>query len=926
MKYISHQISAVLFTFLIWMLAAENIHAQENQTDTDSCMVNFGYNYSLPEWMVTRSVTTIGTSDLDKSVSSNFGTKLPGRLAGLTATQTNNEPGVESVSLYSRGIGTFGSGRSLLVVVDGFESFYDQLLPEEIETISLLKDAAAVSMYGMRGANGVLLITTKRGKEGPLKINFSAQTGLETPQRLPDFLGSYDYARLYNEALSNDGLPRLYSESDLSAYQSGNDPYFYPDVNWHDQLLRNFAPASKANLTVSGGQKGVRYFVMLGYSYRSGILKKTANETDFSSNSNNGQFNIRSNVDIDLSKRLVASVNMGFSLSNKENPAADYASTLLSRISLVPPNAFPVINPNGTYGGNSLYTNPWGDMLETGSYTSNYRTSQSAIRLTHQLDMIAEGLSVSVAASFINFFRGFSSKSRTYDRYAMVKDVSGNIDYRQFGEPTSLSSVENQFGQWRSAGFQAFLNYQKNTGNNLIDVSFGYDMNNSALVGERSDFRHLGVNGRIAYAHQMKYIGEISLGYYGSNGFREGERFGLFPAVSIGWLVSNEDFLKSNAVVDYLKLKASFGISGNNAVGSQRFMYNQYYVAQGSYIFGSQAVQGYNETTIANPGLTWEKKREINFGFDASFINCLNFNFDLFWQNRYDILASPESMIPEFVGMRTPQLNVGKVDNRGFEALLGYQSKQKGDLSFFADLNVWYARNKITSIPETRKLDEYQLQEGRRVGQPFLLQDIGFFRNESDVANSPFQNFASVQAGDIKYKDQNNDGIVDDRDYYPIGYTSIPELTFGLTAGAQYKNVYLNVFFQGVTNRTVYLSGSDFYAFQNNGKISSIALDRWTSDTHESAKYPRLSSQNNINNFLGSSFWQRDGSFIKLRNIEFGYHFPSSITRKIGLEGATVFINGTNLHTWDYVKIADPEILSGYPAMRAFNLGVKINL
>ena len=924
MKFISHQICVVLFFFLTGMSSFGEIIAQD--IPTDSVIVNLGYNYSIPEWMVTRSVSTIDASQLDKSVSTNFGAKLHGRLPGLTVSQTNNEPGLETLSLYSRGVGTFGPGRNILILVDGFESFYDQLIPEEIETVTLLKDAAAASMYGMRGANGVLLITTKRGKEGPLKINFSAQTGFESPQRLPDFLGSYDYATLYNEALRNDGLPSLYSSSDLSAYQSGSDPYFYPDVNWHEQLLRKAAQASKANLSFSGGQNNVRYFVLLNYLNRSGIYKKTADETDFSINSNYSQFIIRSNVDIDITKRLVVSANVGFSLANKSNPAAFNTNTIFNRMSLIAPNAFPVYNPDETYGGNALYTNPLGDILETGFFTSNYRTSQSALKLTHQLDMIAEGLSISAAASFNNTFRGYSSKSRTYERFSISRTPSGDVEYRKFGEPSSLVSSENQYDQWRNTTFQTSLIYRNNLGNGLIDAALGYDMSAYTLMGENTDFKHLGINGRIAYALQQKYIGELSFGYYGSNGYRKGERFGLFPGGSIGWIVSNEDFLKSNQVVNYLKLKASFGISGNNALNSPRFMYDQYYSSQGSYLFGTTSVTGYAETNIANPGLTWEKKKEINFGLDASFINCLNFNFDVFYQNRYDILALPESMIPQFGGMLTSQINVGKVDNKGFESSIGYKSMKSGDFNFFADLNIWFARNKITNIPEMQKQDQYQLSQGRRVDQPFLLQDLGFFRNESDVANAPFQIFDVVQAGDIKYKDQNNDGFVDERDFYPIGYTNLPELTLGLNVGVQYKKLYLNAFFHSVTNRSVYLSGSNFYAFQNDAKISSIALKRWTSDTHESASYPRLSSVNNMNNYQQSSFWQRDGSFVRCRNIELGYQLPDLFIKKMGITEATIFINGANIFTLDYVKIADPEILTGYPAMRSFNIGAKIQL
>lgn len=923
MKHKSYKFRHILLFFIIWMTTVMVTRSQESKTD--SSIVNFGYNYSMPEWMVTRSISTISSDNLDNSVTSHLGTKLLGRVPGLTVSQTSNEPGLESISLFSRGIGTFGLGRDMLIIVDGFECAYDQLIPEEIETISLLKDASATSMYGMRGANGVLFITTKKGKAGPLEVNVSAQTGFESPQRLPDFLNSYDYARLYNEALINDGLPAQYTNSDLEAYQSGSDPYLYPDVNWYNELLRNVAPVSKYNVTFTGGRQDFRYFVLLGYLNRSGIYKKTADKTDFSSNSDYNRFNIRSNVEIDLSNRLTAMINLGASIANKKNPAGYNTANIFNMMSMIPPNAFPVYNPNRSYGGNSLFTNPWGDMLETGSYGTNSRTFQSMIKLRYDLDMITDGLSIFAAASFNDRFTSYSSKSRTYSRYTLTNDGSGNIEYRQFGEPTSLSASESQFNQWRNAGFQSYLNYQNNFGNNVIESSLGYDMNSNTLQDERTNFKHLGVNGRFSYARDTKYIGEISLGYYGSNGYKRGKRFGFFPGMSIGWIASNESFLKNNSVIDYLKLKASIGVSGNNALGNQRFMYDQYYSASGAYIYGNTSIQGYRESTIANPDLTWEKKKEINIGFNSKFINTIDFNFDVFWQNRYDILASPESMIPQFAGMWTPQLNVGKVNNKGFEAQIGYNGKNSKDLTYFAELNIWYAKNKITNIPEAIKQDQYQFREGRPVDQPFLLQYTGFFENESDVNNSPYQIFDVVQPGDLKYKDQNDDGVVDELDTYPIGYTNIPELTMGLNLGLQYKYVYINAFLQGVMNRSVYLSGSNFHAFQNDGKISSMALNRWTSATHASADYPRLSSQNNSNNYRYSTFWQRDGSFLSLRNIEIGYNIPNKLINKIGIGEATLFINGINLFKFDHVKVADPEILAGYPAMSQYNLGVKIN-
>jgi len=923
MKYISAIYYVILL--LTCMLTVGIANAQDIQSD--SSIVNFGYNYTLPEWMTTRSISTTDASTLDKSVTTNFGTKLNGRVSGLTVSQSNNESGLETHNLFSRGVGTFGVGRNVLVVVDGFESTYDQLIPDEIESVTLLKDAASTTMYGMKGANGVLLITTKRGKEGPLKVSFSAQTGFESPLKLPDFLGSYDYAILYNEGLNNDGLPNLYTDYELNAYQTGSDPYLYPNVNWYNEILRKSAPTSNINLTFSGGKSNVRYFVLLNYKNREGIYKKTAKESEFSINSSNPQFNVRTNVDINLTKKLLINLTMGFALANKSNPAANNTSSIFNRMSLIAPNAFPVYNPNGSYGGNALYSNPWADILETGFYTSNYRTSLTSVKLTQLLDVIADGLSISAAASVNNTFRGYSNKVRTYDRYAIITDETGTIDYLKFGQPTTLSAQEWDFDQWRNSSFQTSLNYNKSFDNNIADASLGYDMTSYTRENRHTPFRHLGVNGRLSYAHQMKYLGELSFGYYGSNGYMKGKRFGLFPAISAGWIISNEDFMEDNKVVNFLKLRTSYGISGNNAISDGAiFRYEQYYHGEGQYIYGSSNMWGYAESNIANPNLSWEKKKEINVGLDATFINRINLNIDIFSQNRYDILTVPQNYVPSFAGMLLLEQNVGKVDNKGFEATIGYKSDENNDFSLLADLSVWFAKNKITSIPESIKQYEYQSRQGKRVDQPFLLQDLGFFKNESEVTSSAFQIYDAIQPGDIKYKDQNNDNIIDSRDFYPIGYTNIPELSFGWNNGIKYKDLYLNVFLQGVTNRSVYLSGTNFYAFQNDAKVTSEALNRWTIDNQESATYPRLSSRNNMNNYQGSSFWQRDGSFIRLKNVELGYNLSNTLARKIDISRATIFISGTNLLTFDYVKIADPEILSGYPNMRTFNIGVKVEL
>ena len=887
---------------------------------------HLGYDYSLPAWMLSRPISTIESDDFDHSIYTSFGNRLEGHLPGLTVLQSNNEPGLDSPTLYSRGVGTFGAKKNPLIIVDGFESFYEQLVPEEIESVTLLKDAAAATMYGMRGANGVLLITTKRGKKGPLKVEFTMQTGFDKPYRLPDFLGSYDYARLHNEARGNDGLSPLYTEDDLQLYQSGNDPYFHPNVNWNNELLRSSAPVSKFNLTFSGGQNNVRYFVLLGIIRREGLYKETDKMSEFSINSEFTRYNVRSNVDLDITDKLTANLNLGFTVADKQNPGDYSTNSIFNLMSTVPPNAFPVHNPNGTYGGNALYTNPWGNLVESGYFTTNYRTSQTSLKLTQQLDMLTDGLSVSAAISFNNYFRGYSSKSRSYQRYSISKDSQENILYQKFGEKTSLKASEDMYDHWRNITFQSYLTYKKTFEDHQFDAALGYDLNTYTNKGEANDFKHLGGNGRLSYVYQKKYIGELSFGYYGSNGYQKNKRFGLFPGMSLGWIVSNENFWKENSAINYFQLRTSYGISGSNAIDSKRFMYDQYFSGEGSYIYGTSSIDGLAESQIANPNLTWEKKKEWNIGFEAQLFRNLSLKFDYFNQLRYDILTQPQNLMPQFAGVLLPQWNVGEVKNKGFEAQIGYKNQISKNFSFFADLSVWYAKNEITRIPEILKQDEYQQLEGRLINQPFLLEAVGFFQNDAEIEDSPVQIFDVVRPGDIKYKDQNSDGIIDQRDFYPIGYTDVPEFNTGLNAGIEFKNIYLDLFFHGVTNRSVYLSGKKFHAFQNDGKISSIALGRWTETNGESATYPRLSSQNNMNNFQPSSFWQRDGSFIRLRNAELGYILPKSLTEKIGIPEAKIFINGTNIFTIDRVDVADPEILTGYPATKTFSIGAKIQL
>lgn len=887
--------------------------------------IDIGYG-SQPEWMLTGAVSHINGDDLSKSFSANLGYSMKASLSGLSVLGGGGEPGLQSVNFYIRGLNTFGNGKSILVLVDGIEFPVEHLDPNEIQSVVVLKDAAATAIYGSKGANGVLLITTKRGNPEALKISLNTQYGFSSPIHLPRFLNSYDYATLYNEALINDGNPAMYSSQELEAYKNGSNPYLYPDVDWYAQVLRNYVPMSKYNLNFSGGNRNVRYFVFLGLLDEEGLYKKTRDIGDYSTNSKYRKFNYRSNVDIAISNRLSAHLTFGGMVEDKSNPSNLNTTDIFRTMSLLPPNSFPVYNPDGSYGGSNLYSNPWGDLLERGMYTSNGRVFQSSFMLTEQLDMITKGLSISGQLSFNSTFNDLSSKWRNYQSYIYSVDNEGNDIYTKIGENTSLAASEGQSNQWRSTILRAFMNYNRSFGTSEVEGVMMFNSSNYTLGVGGLPFYDKGLFGRISYALDKKYIAEFSFGYNASDNFPKGHQWGFFPAVSAGWVASNEEFLKHVDILDYLKIRVSYGLTGNDNIGGSRWMFRDIWGGAGSYFFGlgNTNTTSTGITSYANPTVTWEKQNQLNIGLETSLLKHIDFQADVFYQKRRDILAKPYNVLPGFLGITYPDLNVGSSENKGFESILSYNSGQSGPFQYHVRFMLWYSRNKIIDNAEGIQLDEYLYRSGRPINQPFVLEAIGFFRDQADIDNSPVQVFAEVRPGDIKYKDQNGDGVVDNFDFYPLGYSNLPDLTTGLNAGINYRNFDLDLLFQGAANRTIYLSGAYFEAFQNNGKVSEVALGRWTEATKNEATYPRLSSENNINNYQPSSFWQRNGNYLDLRYVELGYTFPSLLVNKAGIENLRVFLNGTNLFSVDKLTAAERNSAVYYPSLRTYSIGLNL--
>lgn len=885
-----------------------------------------------PKWMTTGAVSSVKGNEL-KSFVPNIANMLNGQIPGLVVQQWGCEPGADSPAMNARGVNTYGSGTGLFIVIDGFQSteaYFQQLTPQEIESITLLKDASATAIYGSKGANGVLLITTKRGTSDKIKINFSIQSGSQQPLRLPEFLGAYDYATLYNEALVNDGKSPFYTPMDLEAYKTGNDPIFHPDVDWYGTILRKAAPITNYNFTASGSNEYFRYFVLLNVLDDRSLYRKAGNVSDFSKNGTYTRYNFRTNIDVKLSKRLQGAVTLGGTIEDKTNPGtSENTSGMFDLMSSIAPNAFPVYVSTGMYGGNSMYSNPLGDLMQTGYTSYNGRSLQAIFQLKGDLGFITPGLSVNGAVGFNTYFKSYSKKSRQYARYSVDRDNADEIIYTTYGQNTSLAGDESSSSQWRDYSLQASLNYNRTfNGLHNIDAIYLGSYNDYVVTGTDLSYKNIAMGGRVTYSYDKRYIGEFSFGYNGTENFPKGHRFGFFPAGSLGWILSNEAFLKGNPILNYLKLRASYGIVGNDNIGGIRYMFDQYYDGYGYHLGNSNNVQdGLVQGKLANPDVTWEKEKKFNVGFEATLVNKIDVSFDYFIQKRSNILSQPYRTVPDYLGISRPDINIGKVGNKGLETSIRYNGIGKKDLTYFVETSLWYAKNKVVYNAEAIQENEYLYGTGRIVGQPFVLEAIGFFKDEDDILKSPTQTFTDVRPGDIKYKDQNKDGKIDSNDYYPIGYTSMPQITLGLHGGITFKGFDMDIFFQGAANRTVYCGGKYYHAFQNDAKVSSIALGRWTPETAETATYPRLSSENNLNNYQASSFWQKNGNFLKLRSLEIGYTLPFQLSRKINLEKVRIFANGTNLFSLDHMDgFTDPETMSGYPALRTISFGLSIQL
>lgn len=910
----------------------------------DSTKAEIAYG-AQEAWKNTAAVSTVTSAQLMKTTSPSFGNSLNGLLSGLTVMQQSGEPGNDFSlqNLYARGQSTFVGNQKMLVMIDGYESTLDYISEEEIESVTLLKDAAALALYGGKGANGILLVTTKKGRISVPEISVRMQMGIQTPTVSNSPISSYDYARLYNQALANDGLSPRYSEADLTAYRMGSNQYLYPNVDWRKELLKKSAPLMNAEMSFRGGSDVIRYYVMAGMLQNHGLYKGADSKHKESSNVQYTRFNFRANMDVNISDAFMASLYASGAVGDLLRPGGDYSAyNLFSSIWQTAPNAFSVKNPNGTWGGNASFTNPVAELLNRGIYKENSRTLQVIFSLKYDFSKFVKGLSVSTGVNYNNYVADTSPKTRNYARYSLasngVDDENNPVyAYTQYGVDEPLTSVEGFRTDNNRLNFKTQVDYHRVFSEHGLDATALFLTDIYKVYGQRYDKKYLNYAGRVGYQFRKTYLAEFSVSYMGSDNFAPKKRYGFFPSISAGWIISNEAFMSSAKWIDYLKIRSSYGEIGNDQTEG-RYLFDARYAGRGSYLFGvgNQTSSGFGEITLANTDVTWERKRVWNFGLDAQIAKHFTIGFDLFHEVQQDILAVPYSSTLGFVGASygeiLPMMNIGKVTNKGFELNMGYKGNIGNSVRYFVNGGTWYAHNKVEEMGEDVKSYDYLYNRGNSVGRPIVLFADGLYQSSDFEADGKLKDgfavpqYGIVKPGDVKYIDQNGDHVIDGNDSYPVGYSNLPELNYQFRFGLEYKGFDFSAFFHGVAHRDIYLSGAQVFSFVNNGTASRLALDSW-SEENTNASYPRLSTMNFDNNYRTSTYWKRNGAYFRLRNLVLGYNVPQFFCKKVKLSNIYVYFNAVNLFTIDHLDgVGDPEMgnLSSYPLMKSYNMGLKL--
>lgn len=912
-----------------------------------------GVFFSVPSARSIMPPATIGTATLLKTPVANLTNTLYGQLQGLVVRQGSGEPGYDNAGLSIRGRGTYDVSGPIYYV-DGFQvtqGYFSYLSPEEIQSITVLKDPVSLSTFGMRGANGVIWVITRRGEVTKQKVKFNYVTGWQQPIVLNKPLRSYDYARLYNQASSND-LFRLngnqyawtptYSDAQVEGFRKGTGT----DVDWFGENLRKNGRYTNANVVLNGGDLSTRYAVVLDYMKHGGLYNVPTN--DNTSNAQIQRFNIRTNLDFNFFKIFEAKVDLGGRIEERRYPNFNGPS-LWNNMSNYPSLIYPVKDASGYWSGTTLFpNNPVASLNALGWTSTQDRTLQANFSLKEKLDFITPGLYLSQAISFNTWTRTRASKTATYARFnnGIKTTNDNNTDLVSNG-----STPEDQY-DWKQMNLSA--GYDRSFGRHSVSAAVNYfasafitdqDNNNVGQNGGNNIFYNfLNLSGRVHYALDNKYMAEFGFGYSGSDNFAPGNRWHMYPSLGAGWVVSREDFLRNSKALTFLKLRASAGLSGWDLANDGRFLFQQYFVSNGSFQTGLNSLvanSGLIQSYQANPDISPERSLKYGIGADLTLFKKLDLTFDVFQDDRTDIVTQNNTIMGVFGGI-LPYVNLGRVQNRGIELSAQYKG-QVGALHY--SLGGMYARfvNKILEQAEVPPVNAFSATTGLPIGAQMGLIADGFYdifdfdASGNLKAGFATPSFGAVQPGDIRYKDMDGNKIIDQNDVTQIGNPNYPTTTYSINASLNMKGLDLSVLFQGSAGAKINIlnaAGIQTVAFVNNANVFPIAKNAWAYypsqgiDTRADADYPRLTRLANDNNYRTSTFWLKNASYLRIRNVELGYTLPLATLKRLRLDNLRVFVNAVNPVTWSETMRKydiDPETPTAYPAMKAWNTGITLN-
>ena len=906
--------------------------------DYSSEKVNYGFGLQQTNAESTGAVSTVYAENIDKSSAFSIGNSLYGNVLGLTTMQSTGVVWEQMPSMYIRGLKTLNGNNGILLVVDGLErdnnwQALKYITPEEVESVSVLRDAAALALYGYRGVNGVVNIVTKRGKYNSREINFSYDHAFNYMTRKPELADAYTYASALNEALTNDGKQVRYSQNELNAFKNGTSPYLYPNVNWWEEVFRDRGASDIATLSFRGGSTKMRYYTMMNLQNNRGFIKNFDTNADYSTQEKYSKANFRTNLDIDLSPKTKMQANIMGILNEFSRPGMG-SDNLISKLYQLPSAAFPIRTESGLWGGNTTWGENWNPvaLTEGRAYSKGHtRGLYADMSLRQDLSSLTKGLGASVRIGYDNLASYWENHTKGY-KYGMASVASWENGLPIAGEEitggkdTEMSGDSKLDWQYRAFNFQMNVDWQRQFGVHSLYSMLLYTYKYDNAKGINNTFYRQNAGWYTHYGFKNRYFADFTLMASASNLLAPDHRWNVSPTVGLAWLISNEKFMQSQNVVDFLKLRASFGMLNTDNIPGNGYWNETVGGGNGYPInnnFGGDG--GWHEGRLASVNGTTEKAYKYNAGVDATLFKGLTLTVDGFYERRSDIWVSSDGQNSAVLGASGSYVNAGIVDSWGTEIGANYYKKM-GNVELNLGGTFTYNRSKIIEMLEEPAAYDYTRSTGNPVGQIFGLQAIGYFVDQADIDNSLPQQFGPVKAGDIKYKDMNGDKVINSDDRVAMGYNSTcPEIYYSFSLGLEWKGLGFSAQFQGVGNYTAILSGTYYHPLVDNTTISNyVYRNRWTPET-PNARFPRLTTETVDNNLQTSSLWLADRSFLKLRNCEVYYKLPSSWLNRFWVKNAKVYVRGVDLLCFDSIDQLDPEAMNNsYPATRSIHVGLSV--